>query len=115
MGVEPKGNKTGFWADFFTMIIITRIEKQFNKKLFTARYTGDRVRECREEFYITNGDESTPTIDDVLALSFDGNVTPSPASGDGAFFTPTGAEAGTRGDSLVRKDNAGERNHILAS
>lgn len=30
---------------------------------------------------------------------------PTPASGDGAFFTPTGIEAGTRGDSLVRKDN----------
>ena len=39
------------------------------------------------------------------ALSFGGNGTPTPASGDGAFFTPTGIEAGTRGDSLVRKDN----------
>ena len=60
---------------------------------------------CREEFYITNGDNSLPADGDVIALSFGGNGTPTPASGDGAFFTPTGIEAGTRGDSLVRKDN----------
>lgn len=49
-----------------------------------------------------------PGSSDAAALSFDGNVTPSPASGDGAFFTPTGIKAGTKGDSLVRKDNAVE-------
>lgn len=53
-----------------------------------------------------NGDESAPTIDDVVALSFNGSATPLPASGDGALFTPTGIEAGTRGGSLARKDNA---------
>ncbi len=88
------------------MMIVTAIEKQVNKKLFTARYTGDQVRECHEEFYTTNADNRLPGGGDVVALSFDGNVTPSPASGDGAFFTPTGIEAGTRGDLLVRKDNA---------
>jgi hypothetical protein len=37
LGVVPKGNKTGFWVASFTMMIVTAIEKQVNKKLFTAR------------------------------------------------------------------------------
>ena len=76
------------------------------KKLFTALYTENQARECHEEFYIINADNSLPGDGDVIALSFVGNGTPTPASGDGALFTPTGIEAGTRGDLLVRKDNA---------
>ena len=39
------------------------------------------------------------------ALSFDGSVRPSSATGSGAFFTPTGIKAGTKGDSIAGKDN----------
>ena len=40
------------------------------------------------------------------ALSFDGSVRPSSATGSGAFFTPTGIKAGTKGDSIAGKNNA---------
>ena len=87
-------------------MIVTAIEKQVNKKLFTARYTGDQVRECHEEFYTTNADNSLHCDGDAVALSFNGSATPLPVSGDGALFTPTDIETGTRGGSLARKDNA---------
>lgn len=45
---------------------------------------------------------------DAVALSSDRNVTLSPVSGDGALYTPTSIKAGTKGVSLVRKDNAGK-------
>lgn len=40
------------------------------------------------------------------ALSFDGSVRPSPATGSGAFFTPTETKAGIEGGSFAGKDNA---------
>ena len=40
------------------------------------------------------------------ALSFDGSVRPSSATGSGAFFTPTETKAGIEGGSFAGKDNA---------
>lgn len=69
--------------------------------------------------YTEEGDDSYYTIVSIMpqskkqtkeakekALSFDGSVRPSPATGSGAFFTPTETKAGIEGGSFAGKDNA---------
>ena len=69
--------------------------------------------------YTEDGNDSYYTIVSIMpqskkqtkeakekALSFDGSVRPSPATGSGAFFTPTETKAGIEGGSFAGKDNA---------